>query len=326
MKQSARTGLLLTNTGTPDAPTLPAVRRYLREFLSDKRVVNLPRFIWLPILYGLILTLRPKKSARLYQQIWTPLGSPMRTFMQSLTNHLREKIQPQSGSAIEIEYGMNYGHPSIPSALEKLRKKNIEQLIVLPLFPQYSNTTTASTFDKVASELQKWPALPAFKLIRDYATQQEYLDALAESVRSHWNPSGKADHLLISFHGIPERFANAGDPYPQQCQQTAERLAQALNLRKEEWSLCYQSRFGYDKWLKPYTQELLQTLPRQGVRRLDVICPGFSVDCLETLEEIVIRGTQFFRQAGGETLRYIPAQNDSHAHVKTLAALFMHQG
>ncbi|RDI42854.1 ferrochelatase [Aquicella lusitana] len=305
-----KTGVLITNTGTPDAPTPRAVRRYLREFLSDRRIVQLPRLIWLPILYGLVLTLRPRRSARLYQRIWQENGSPMRATMQYVASSLQTKLRSLPGE-IEVEIGMNYGHPSIGQGLKKLRQKNVDKIIVLPLFPQYSNTTTASTFDRVIAGLKKWSALPDLQMIYHYADNHEYICALASSVQTAWKKQGRPQHLLISFHGIPERFVKAGDPYQRQCELTAHLLAEAVGLAKDEWTLCYQSQFGYDKWLKPSTQTLFGELPERGIKHVDVICPGFAIDCLETLEEIAIRGKETFFEAGGESLRYIPALNEN---------------
>jgi len=315
-------GVLLTNTGTPDAPTTSAVRRYLREFLSDPRVVKIPRLAWLPILYLLILPFRSSKSAALYQKIWTNQGSPMRLLMRELASKTQTALQ-QSGYAIAIEVGMNYGNPSITSALEKLREQQIDELIVLPLYPQYSNTTTASSFDHVVDALQSWPALPGIKMIRDYASHPDYIAALAASARAFWEAQGDRHHLLISFHGLPKRFAEAGDPYPQQCEQTAQLLAAALNLKADQWTLCYQSQFGYDKWLQPSTQTLINTLPQQGTKAVDVICPGFSVDCLETLEEVAKRGKEDFLTAGGTQLRMIPALNDGALHIDLLKEIIL---
>ena len=316
-------GVLLTNTGTPDAPTTSAVRRYLREFLSDPRVVKIPRIIWLPILYFFILTFRPRRSAALYQKIWAANESPMRTIMQKLTTKLEHKLNADINKNIEI--GMNYGNPSIKDALEKLRSAHIDKLIVLPLYPQYSNTTTASTFDRVYTALHEWPALPAITMLRDYASHPEYISALAQSVQDFWREHGQTEHLLISFHGLPKRFAEAGDPYPQQCEQTAIKLAEALNLSDHQWTLCYQSQFGYDKWLQPSTQALLTELPLKNIRNIDVICPGFSIDCLETLDEIGKRGKKDFITAGGNSLRLIPALNDSDSHVSLLNNLIQQQ-
>ena len=316
-------GILITNTGTPDAPNTSAVRRYLKEFLSDPRIVQLPRLIWLPILYGLVLTLRPRRSAELYQKIWTPDGSPMRTIMQRVSSTLAAKVNQKNKEPIEVEMGMNYGAPSIPHALASLKQKQIDRMIVLPLFPQYSNTSTASSFDRVLKHLAQWQALPDLSLIRDYSVHPRYIETLAQTVTQTWNQQGHPEHLIISFHGIPERFVKNGDPYQMQCEKTAQLLANALSLPKEKWTLCYQSQFGYDKWLKPSTQMIFSELPKQGIKHIDVICPGFSVDCLETLEEIAITGKKTFLQAGGKELRYIPALNDSEAHVDMLAEIIL---
>lgn len=317
-------GVLLTNTGTPDAPTTGAVRRYLREFLSDPRVVKIPRLLWLPILYLFVLTLRPRKSAALYQKIWTSAGSPMRVIMLKLRHNLQQKCSA-SNPEIQIETGMNYGSPSIHDAMEKLRAHKIDQLIVLPLFPQYSNATTASTFDRVMQTLQDWPALPALTLYRDYATHPDYIAALAKAVRAFWRANGESSHLLISFHGLPKRFAAAGDPYPRQCEQTARLLAESLRLAKDRWTLCYQSQFGYDKWLQPSTQMLFRSLPKQGIHDVDVICPGFPIDCLETLEEIAMKGKESFISGGGKQLRFIPGLNDSAQHIDLLSGIILNK-
>lgn len=312
------TGIILTNTGTPDAATPAAVRRYLREFLSDKRIVQLPRLIWLPILYGLILPFRSKKSAALYQSIWCKNDSPLRSNMKLLALQLQEALNQKIAERYTVTIGMNYGNPSISSALALLEKANIDNLIVLPLFPQYSNTTTASTHDRIVKALQSNAQIPSYHFIHDYADHPAYIETLRDSLASFWQEHGKSQHLLMSFHGIPERFVAKGDRYPDRCEKTARALSKALNLSDNEWTLCYQSQFGYDKWLTPSTQTLLQTLPAQGVRTLDVICPGFSVDCLETLEEIVIRGNQSFISAGGENLRYCNALNANHQYLLAL--------
>lgn len=308
-------GILLTNTGTPDAPTTNAVRRYLREFLSDKRIVQLPRIIWLPILYGIILPLRPRKSAALYQKIWTT-DSPMRLTMQALAGIL-EKHLPSTA----IQIGMNYGSPSISSALKKLSEQPVEKIIALPLFPQFSHTSTSSSFDRIHKALTKWNINTPVHYVNDYHDHPAYIQALADSVKRMWEQTRQANFLLISFHGIPERFVAQGDPYAKQCERTAQLLADALKLPPDRWTLCYQSQFGYDKWLKPSTQALLTELPAKGIKQIDIICPGFSVDCLETLEEIQTTGAESFIHSGGKTLRYIPALNDTPAHVDLIAQL-----
>ena len=311
-----KTGILLTNTGTPDAPTPKALRRYLREFLSDRRIVQLPRSVWLPILYGLILPLRPRRSAKLYKNIWSEHGSPMRHKMLNLAQDLSKRLQ------IPVEVGMNYGNPSISAALEKFRENLIEKIIVLPLFPQYSNTSSGSSFDRVLQAIEKkWQRWPELHLVREYATANTYIQSLAASIESFWQSNGRGQHLLISFHGIPERLVRAGDPYAMQCQETAQLLADELALRSDQWTLCYQSQFGYDRWLKPSTQALFGELPARGIKHLDVVCPGFSFDCLETLEEIAISGQESFHEAGGSDLRYIPCLNDSELQVNIITQL-----
>lgn len=316
-------GILLTNTGTPDAATTRAVRRYLREFLSDKRIIKIPFAIWLPILYGLILTMRPRKSAKLYRHIWTDEGSPMRSKMHLLAQKLEQRLhhKKNSNEKFFVEIGMNYGSPSIKIALTKLYQHKIDQLIVLPLYPQYSNTSTASSFDRVIHTLRKKHVLPHIRFLRSYAHHQHYIQALAASLNKVDYETDR--HLLISFHGIPERFAKAGDPYQQECEATAHALATHLGLNAAQWTLCYQSQFGYDKWLKPSTQVLFDTLPKRGIKHLDVICPGFSVDCLETLEEIAISGHEQFLRAGGKSLRYVPALNDSPHQIELLTQLIL---
>lgn len=312
----SKIGILLTNTGTPDAPTQSAVRRYLKEFLSDRRVIKLPKAIWLPILYGYVLPLRPVRSAKLYQKIWTVEGSPMRLIMDKVATALEQQLQA-NGFHYRVCVGMNYGTPSIPTALKTLSRHQVEEVIVLPLFPQYSNTTTAASLDKITAVSQHDTSLPV-RFIKHYAKNRDYIHALADSIRNHWAAQGLAQHLLISFHGIPERYIQEGDPYQQQCENTAQLLAQVLQLTSDQWTLCYQSRFGYNKWLKPSTQKLLTDFPKKGIKEVDVVCPGFSVDCLETLEEVAIRGREMFLAAGGKTLRYIPALNDSATHIDVL--------
>lgn len=328
-------GILLTNTGTPNAPTTSAVRCYLREFLSDRRVVHLPRLVWLPILYGLVLPFRAPKSAKLYQEIWTPQGSPMRVHIEALTSALETALNATSPKQFCVALGMNYGNPSIKAGLKKLHDSGVEKIIVLPLFPQYSDTSAASSFDRVS----RWAccvglrkersaptyAQPTITRIHDYHDHPAYINALAESVRSEWQKRDRAEHLLISFHGIPERFATEGDPYPTQCARTARLLADALQLPDDKWTLCYQSQFGYDKWLKPSTQALLTELPQRSVKTLDIICPGFSVDCLETLEEIAIRGANTFTTSGGVRLNYICALNENKSHINALISLIAAQ-
>lgn len=312
VNQMTKFGILLTNTGTPDEPTPSAVRRYLAEFLSDRRIVQLPRLIWLPILYGIILVVRPKRSAKLYAEIWTSEGSPMRYLMQRIADKLSSSLN------LPVMLGMNYGNPSIKQGLEQLRAAQVEKIIVLPAYPQFSHTTTSSTYDRVLAATRHWPTPPHIVKVTSYAAHPAYIQALAHRIQQTWQESGRPQHLLISFHGIPERFVKAGDPYQTECETTAQLLAAALALQPGEWTLCYQSVFGYDKWLQPSTQALFESLPASGTTHVDIICPGFAADCLETLEEIAKTGSESFIAAGGKQFRYIPALNESDEHIAVL--------
>lgn len=300
-------GVLLVNLGTPDAPTASAIRRLLRQFLSDRRVVQLPRVIWLPVLYGFILPFRPHRLAHAYQKIWGPDGSPLLAIARKQADALRAQLK------IPVALGMCYGTPSIAEALKELQSQGVHRTIVLPLYPQYSGTTTAAALDQI-------PAHLPVHVIKDYHADAGYIAALADSVREHWRTHQRGEHLLMSFHGIPQRYVDDGDPYEAQCRESARLLAQALSLKDSEWSLAFQSRLGRAPWLKPYTDLLLPQLAQRGVKTLDVICPGFSADCLETLEEVSLRYAEDFRACGSE-LRYIAALNDRAAHVSALAAL-----
>jgi ferrochelatase len=310
-------GVLLVNLGTPDAPTPAAIRPYLREFLSDRRVVDLPRALWLPILHGVILPLRPRKLAPLYARIWRPDGSPL----LAITREQRAALAAELGDEAIVIEAMRYGRPAIASALAELQGAGVTRVIVLPLYPQYSATTTESALDGVAAALAALGWQPELRVIRDYHADDGYIDALAQSVREQWDAHGRGELLLLSFHGIPQRYVDRGDPYGAQCAETARRLAAALQLRDGEWRVAYQSRVGKAAWLQPYTDELIPQLARSGVRKLDVICPGFSADCLETLDEIALRYRDAFVAAGGEALRYVPALNARPAHIAALARL-----
>lgn len=311
-----RTALLLVNLGTPDAPTAAAVRRYLAEFLHDYRVVELNRWLWCPLLHGLILPLRAGKVAKNYARIWGPDGSPLRAHSQQLAAALQAQL-PE----FEVGLAMRYGTPSIASVLRDWQARGLERLLVLPLYPQYSATTVASVFDAVFAELAHWRKTPELRLIGDYHANRDWLDALQASVESHWDRHGRGEHLLMSFHGIPQRLADAGDPYPRQCETGARLLAERLGLADTAWSLTYQSRFGREPWLSPYTDQTLTQLAQRGVQTVDVVCPGFAVDCLETLEEIAVQNAHMFIDAGGRALRYVPALNAAPGHVAALAAL-----
>ena len=312
-------GVLLVNLGTPDAPTVPALRRYLAEFLADPDVVTLPRLLWLPLLYLVVLRTRPARSAEAYARIWTKEGSPLLVNSRALEAKLQVALQPKAAAPVAVALGMRYGNPSIASALAALRESGVTRLLVLPLYPQYAAATTASSFRAVSRELKRMGWSPQLGTVHDYHDQPGYLSALAESVRGFWRMRGQAQKLLISFHGIPQQVSDAGDPYARQCHSTAAALARQLGLRDDQWQICFQSRFGGARWLQPYTEAVLRECAANGVGEVDVVCPGFAADCLETLEEIALRYAEGFRAAGGAALRYVPALNDADAHARALA-------
>ncbi len=317
-----RTGVLLTNLGTPDAPTTQAVRRYLAEFLSDRRVIELSPLIWQPILHGIILRTRPRKSAAAYVRIWTDAGSPLLTISKQQAGLVDAALtRQQPASAMVTALGMRYGTPSIASALAYLRAAQVQRLLVFPLYPQYSAATTGSTFDAVANVLKRWRWVPELRFINHYHDDAAYIEALADSVRRHQQQHGKPDRLLISFHGLPKHYFLAGDPYFCHCQKTARLLAEKLGLGANDYAVSFQSRFGPRKWLEPYTDKLLRAWAKNGITNVQVICPGFSADCLETLEEICILSKDLFIEHGGKQLSYIPALNDSPAHINVLTGI-----
>jgi ferrochelatase len=311
---AANTAVLLLNLGTPDAPTRAAVRRYLAQFLSDPRVIDYPRWFWLPLLHGVILSLRPRASARAYAKIWTAQGSPLRFHSQALTDKL-------AATGLRAALAMRYGAPAIAAEIDRLLAQGVERLLLLPLYPQYSATSTASAFDAVFAALRSQRRLPEVRSINSYHAEPEYITALAESVEKYWLTHGRGERLLLSFHGIPQRYVEAGDPYREQCLVTTQLLRERLGMTEATLEVVFQSRVGREKWLAPYTDETLARLAREGVRHIQVLCPGFAVDCLETLEEIAMRGREQFTAAGGQRLDYIPALNDSAAHVRLLRGL-----
>ncbi len=320
--QPTCTGVLLANLGTPDAPTPAALRRYLAEFLWDPRVVELPRPLWWLILHGVVLRIRPARSARKYQAIWTGDGSPLLAISRRQTVAVAAALRQRCLGPVQVALGMRYGNPSIASALAELRDAGARRLLILPLYPQYSAATVASTFDTVAAELRRWRWLPDLRLISHYHDDPAYLDALAASIRTA-RAEQSGERLLFSFHGLPKRNLLAGDPYHCECHKTARLVAERLGLQEDQWAVAFQSRFGRAEWLQPYTSELLAAWARAGVKRADVVCPGFAADCLETLEEIALENREVFLAAGGEHYRYIPALNDASAHIDVLARLIV---
>ena len=317
--QPRRIGVLLCNVGTPAAPTKKAVRRYLAEFLSDPRVVEAPRWLWLPILHGIILNLRPRHSARAYRSIWRDAGSPLMVIAQQQAQAITAQLASRFGGAVVCTLAMRYGEPSIERACERMHAANVRRLLVLPLYPQYAAATTASVFDAVFAYCQRLRWVPELRVIADYHTDSGYIAALAASIAQHWDTHGHGERLLMSYHGVPRETFLAGDPYHCQCHATSRLLAQALALEDGAWSTCFQSRFGLKRWLEPYTEATLAACAREGLRTIDVVCPGFSADCLETLEEIEQRYAQTFTAAGGASLRYIPALNERDNHITALS-------
>jgi ferrochelatase len=315
--KNPKTAVLLANLGTPEAPRREAVARFLREFLSDPRVVDLPRYLWLPLLYLLIIPLRAGRSAAAYRKIWWPEGSPLLV----LTQRLGEKLAKKLAGTATVEIGMRYGKPSLKKALERLRNTGADKLIVLPLYPQFSATTTSSIDDAVSQALEGLEWQPEVRRIDKYYDQSGWVRAIANSVHAFRESHGSAEKLVFSMHGIPQRYVANGDPYEDQCRQSIDLIVSALGLKEEEWLMTYQSRVGREPWLQPYTDITLQELARSGVKHVRVICPGFAVDCLETLEEIAIQNREKFEAAGGEKLEYIPALNDSQEHVNALLDL-----
>ena len=318
--QAARTAILLCNLGTPDAPTASALRRYLGEFLADHRVVELPRAVWLPILHGIILRTRPAKSAAKYATVWTEDGSPLAVWTTKQATLLRGWLG-EAGQNVLVRPAMRYGNPSIASQLDALKAEGATRILILPLYPQYSGTTTASVFDAVYTWAARTRNVPELRFVNHYHDDASYIDALASTVRAHWKHHGPPDKLVMSFHGVPERTLHLGDPYHCESHKTARLLAERLGLQKDDWQLTFQSRFGKAKWLEPYTEPTLIEMGKAGVGRVDVICPGFTGDCLETLEEINQEAREAFLHAGGKEFHYIPCLNDSPAWITALSAI-----
>lgn len=307
--------MLLVNLGTPEEATAPAVKRFLSQFLHDQRVVDMTRWLWCPILHGIILPIRSPKVAKLYQTVWMEEGSPLMVYSK------RQQVELQAKLNCPVEIGMTYGTPSVLDGVNKLQAQGVDDICVLPLYPQYSGTTTGAAYDALAHALRNVAVVPSIQFVRDYHDHPLYIKALAESVRQSWQAQGKGDYLLCSYHGIPQRYADNGDVYPLHCEMTTELLRLELGLDKSQIGTTYQSRFGREEWLQPYTDKTLESLPAKGIKSLDVITPAFSVDCLETLEEISEQGQESFLHAGGEQYRFIPCLNDTPSHIDMMARL-----
>lgn len=316
-------GVLLTNLGSPDAPTPAAVRRYLAEFLWDPRVVEIPRPLWWLILHGVVLPTRPKRSAHAYQRIWWEEGSPLLVISRRQAAAVQQALEQACSGPVRVALAMRYGTPSIAAGLKQLRDAGARRIVVLPLYPQYSGATTASSFDAVSAVLRRWRWVPELRFVSHYHDEPAYIESLARSIEESWAQNGRGDRLLFSFHGMPKRTLLLGDPYHCQCHKTARLVAERLQLADGEWRLSFQSRFGRAEWLQPYTDKTLVSWAQQGVRHIDVACPGFSADCLETLEEIAMLNKDAFLEAGGQRLHYIPALNDRPDHVAALVKLVM---
>jgi len=318
----ASMGILVVNLGTPENASTPAVRRYLAEFLSDTRVVEIPRLLWKIILHGIILRIRPEKSARAYQKVWTKKGSPLMAGTAELAEGIQKGLSEKIQGKCSVQMAMRYGKPSVQQGLEKLQAEGAERIMVLPLYPQYSGATTGSVADAVFQSMLQWRWVPELRLLGAYHDETRYIQALAQSIRFHWEITDQkitnTHKLFISFHGMPKSTLEAGDPYFCHCHKTARLLADELNLKKDQWEMAFQSRFGKAEWLQPYAAKRFVELPAEGIKNLTVVCPGFSVDCLETLEEIAIEGKQEFINAGGKQFEYVPALNASAQHVSLM--------
>ena len=318
-------GVLITNLGTPEAPTTKALRKYLAQFLADPRVVEIPRLVWRCILHGIILRIRPRRSAAAYKTVWTDQGSPLMVHTKAQCNELTQSLKNIYGDDLITAFAMRYGEPSITKTLEAMQQQGVRRLLVLPLYPQYSGATTGSTFDAIAEDFMNRRWLPDFRFISHYHDYPPYIEALAISIEKHWEAHGRADKLLMSYHGIPFRYLKNGDPYHCECHKTSRLLAKRLDLPKQAYMTTFQSRFGREEWLKPYTDQSLKEFPEKGIKSVQVICPGFSSDCLETIEEIGEENREYFLEAGGERYEYISALNTSEPHITALTQLIQTQ-
>ncbi len=321
--QAPRIGVLVTNLGTPAAPEKAALRPYLKQFLSDPRVVEVPRVLWWLILNGIILNIRPARSAQAYKTVWTDRGSPLLFHTRDQAQALQEKLSATLNEPVLVDFAMRYGQPSIDSVVQSMLDRGVRKLLVLPLYPQYSGPTGGSTFDALAADFSQRRWLPDLRFIAQYHDYPAYIEALAGKIRQHWEAHGRAERLLFSYHGEPRSYLDRGDPYHCQCHKTTRLVAAALNLSQEEYLTCFQSRFGREEWLKPYTDETLKSLPAEGVKSVQVVCPGFSADCLETIEEIGEENRDYFMAAGGQRFDYIPCLNADPEHINALSELVL---
>ena len=320
-EQAPKVGILLTNLGTPQAPEKKALRTYLKQFLSDPRVVEVPRLLWWLILNGVILNIRPARSAAAYSTVWTERGSPLLFHTRDQSEAMQQRMTALAGDKVIVDFAMRYGEPAIPDVLQSMLARGVRKLLVLPLYPQYSGATGGSTFDAIAQDFTRRRWLPELRFVSHYHDHPAYIAALADSIRAFRAEHGTADKLMFSYHGEPQKYLDKGDPYHCECLKTSRLVAEALGLDKEEYFSAFQSRFGREEWLKPYTDETLKAFPEQGVKSVQVICPGFSADCLETLEEIAVENRDYFLEAGGERFEYIPCLNATDGHIDALQAI-----
>lgn len=318
-----RPGILILNLGSPEAPTKKALRPYLKEFLSDPRIIELPRVLWLTILNLFVLNTRPKRSAKLYQNIWTEEGAPLAVFTKRQAEKLQALLKERHGIDIPVDFGMRYGKLSIKAGLQRLKDKQVNKILILPLYPQYSATTTGSILDGVFAELKTWRYVPEIRTVNTYHDKPEYITAIADSITKLWKEKGEPEKIIFSFHGTPLRYLLNGDPYHCMCLKTARLVAEKLQLPREKYEVSFQSIFGREKWIGPYTDETIEKLAQNGIKKLDVICPGFSVDCLETVDEIDRESRHVFMENGGEEFRYIPALNDTDEHIDLISKIVL---
>ena len=320
-KANNKTGVLLVNLGTPERPVCPGLRKYLGEFLMDPRVIEIPKLLRMILVKGIIINARSHKSAATYREIWTENGSPL--LINSL--NLGSKTQEKLGDDFEVEVAMRYGKPSVAEKVAALHEKGVRKLVVIPLYPQYSGSTNGSTFDALGAALSKQRWIPKLNFVNDYYQYSSYIKAIGDSITKHWQEHGRKQKLIMSFHGVPQKYITRGDPYQSQCKETAHAVAQYLNLAEDDWMLVFQSRFGAEEWLQPYCDQTLKSLPGKGITSVDMICPGFSADCLETLEEIEGENKEYFIEAGGKEYSYISCLNDSDSHAALMAEIVNNQ-